>query len=57
MKVDENMVALTALCIISVAAIVILGAGAKEIALSLGSGIVGFLSRGAIVKNDSAPTV
>lgn len=45
-SVEREGVAIIILGIIAVTAMFLLGLGAKEIVLSIGSGLVGFLSRG-----------
>ena len=49
-----NTIALIGLVIIVVASFSWLGAGAKEIALSLGGGIVGFLGRAKLATTKTA---
>lgn len=55
MKVDDTMTALVCIMIICVVAIIVMGVAAKDIALSLGSGIIGFLSAKSIYQKNDIP--
>lgn len=58
MKTDiAEYLALIVLCIIAVVAMVELTTGAKEIVLSIGSGLIGYLTKSAVSGGATEPPV
>jgi hypothetical protein len=48
MKLDHEMLTILALIALAIMACITLGAGAKEILLSVTSGLLGYLTKGAL---------